>query len=117
MGGLPEVTTFKYDPVEIGSYTLLNSLISYEDDFESITMQLLEAGIEVEQIHKESSKGQFEMAIRYTEVMRSIDNYNIAKMTIQKHFEKKGIIVSFIPKPSADEMGNGAHSHLSLWKL
>lgn len=57
------------------------------------------------------------MAIRFTEVMRSIDNYNIAKLTLQKHFEKKGIIVSFIPKPTETEMGNGAHAHLSIWKI
>ena len=39
----------------------------------------------------------------------------IAKMVIRKHFEKKGLITSFIPKPN-EAMGTGAHAHLSLWK-
>lgn len=68
-------------------------------------------------MHKESSHGQFEISIKYDEVFRSIDNYHIARMTIQKHFEKKGLKVTYLPKIDKDQTGSGAHVHLSLWKV
>ena len=34
---------------------------------------------------------------------------------LSKHFQKKGILVNFLPKPN-DGVGSGAHVHLSLWK-
>ena len=34
---------------------------------------------------------------------------------LSKHFQKKGILVNFLPKPN-DGVGSGAHAHLSLWK-
>ena len=57
------------------------------------------------------------MSIKFDEVTRSIENYIIARMTLEKHFEKKGLIVSFVPKLSVSQLGNGAHVHLSLWKV
>jgi glutamine synthetase len=48
--------------------------------------------------------------------MKSIEHYTITKMVLQKHFEKKGLIVSFVPLTKLNTLGNGAHAHLSLWK-
>jgi glutamine synthetase len=49
-----------------------------------IAATLESAGIEVEQIHHEASQGQFELVLRYTEVVRTIENYLIARLVIQK---------------------------------
>lgn len=38
-------------------------------------------------------------------------------LVILKHFEKKGIIASFVPKMGPLILGNGGHVHLSLWKM
>ncbi|TNV78932.1 hypothetical protein FGO68_gene15654 [Halteria grandinella] len=106
-----------YVPIDSSGYACAKPLATWEDDLLAIEEQFASIGIEVEQIHHEASQGQFEFAIKYTEVVRTIENYLIARMVIQKQFEKKGIIVSFVPKMSSDAVGNGAHVHLSLWKI
>ena len=47
--------------------------------------------------------------------MRSIDNYYLAKEVIASYYDKKGYYACFLPKVFKD-CGNGAHTHMSLWK-
>ena len=56
------------------------------------------------------------MSLRYDEVMKSIDNYFITRLVLKKHFEKKGMLVSFLPLTREKDVGTGAHAHISLWK-
>lgn len=46
--------------------------------------------------------------------MKTLDDYYVAKEIIAQHFKKKGLIVTFIPKPFEKEAGNGAHVHISI---
>lgn len=64
----------KYEPIENGTYSTINALSLYEDDLLEINRQLKQAGIKVEQIHKEAGFSQLELCIRYDEVFRSLDN-------------------------------------------
>lgn len=48
-------------------------------------------------------------------MFRALENNLLVRTVLKKHFAKKGLIVGLIPKPSED-LGNGAHAHMSLWK-
>jgi glutamine synthetase len=50
-----------------------------EEDFLAISEQLEAAGIQLDKIHAESGEGQFELVIKYTEVMRQIENVLVAR--------------------------------------
>jgi glutamine synthetase len=55
------------------------------------------------------------MVLKYDDVMKALDNYILARLTISHHFRQKGLVVSFLPKLS-DDQGTGCHCHISIWK-
>lgn len=70
----------------------------------------------MEAAHKECGPGQYEIVLKFGEVLRTLDNYYLAKEIISQHFKKKGLTVTYIPKPFEEESGSGAHVHVSIWK-
>ena len=46
--------------------------------------------------------------------MKTLDDYFLAKEIITQHFRKKGLLVTYLPKPFDQETGSGAHVHMSL---
>ena len=94
------------------------SLLAHEEDFLAIIHQLSLAGVEVETIAKDTYlSGQFRLTLpKHEEVLKAIDDYYLVRMLLKKHFEKKGLIVSFLPT-TADMAGHvNAVVSLSLWK-
>jgi len=59
--------------------------------------------------------GQIELCINFDDVVKSLENIQVVRLLLMKHFQKRGLVASFIPKASED-LGTGAHAHLSLWK-
>lgn len=57
------------------------------------------------------------MTLKAKEITKSIEEYNIVKMVIQKHFNEKGIMASFVPKINESERGNNLNAHFTLWKI
>lgn len=56
--------------------------------------------------------------MNYDDPHKAIDNYHLARSIIKQVFErgysdKKKI--SFLPKITEEELGNGLHVHLSIW--
>ncbi len=72
-------------------------------------------GLTVEHYHPEGGPGQQELTIRHADTMRAADNQVIFRETVRGVASKHGILASFAPKPIADQPGNGAHIHFSLW--
>ena len=83
------------------------SLLTHEEDFLSIIHQLSLAGIEVETIAKDSNQpGQYRVLLpKHEDILKTIDDYYLVRMVLKKHFDKKGLIVSFLPT-SADMAGH-----------
>jgi glutamine synthetase len=104
------------DPVEANPESSLSSLVALIDDFDHLYANMKAHGINMEIAHKECGGGQFEVVLNYGDVMKTLDDYYLAKEIITQHFRKKGCLVTFIPKPFENECGNGAHVHISLWK-
>ena len=103
-------------PIDHGIDCNLSLLMNLVDDFHDLYMKLKDHDINIEAIHKECGFGQYEMVMNYGDLKKTLDDYYLSREIITQHFRKKGLIASFLPKPFANSMGNGAHIHLSLWK-
>ena len=66
--------------------------------------------------HHEVGRGQHEITIEAGKLPEKADEFYVAKYAMRKFFERKGLEVTFMPKPFTGEPGNGNHIHLSVWK-
>ncbi|WDL98601.1 glutamine synthetase family protein [Alicyclobacillus sp. ALC3] len=79
-------------------------------------MRALKAqGIQPEQYYPELGHGQHELSISPTDLLTAADNQVRYRETVRAVAKQHGMIASFAPKPFANEAGNGAHIHFSLW--
>ncbi|MDP9861908.1 MULTISPECIES: glutamine synthetase family protein [Streptosporangium] len=89
------------------------------DQAHDYTMRLVHAletqGLRVEHYHPELGHGQQELSIRHASAMRAADNQMIYRETVRGVASRMSLWASLAPKPLADQAGNGAHLHLSLW--
>ncbi len=74
-------------------------------------------GLQVEHYYPELGHGQQEMSIRHAPAVRAADNHVLYRETIRGVALRQGLWASLAPKPIADQAGNGAHLHASLWDL
>ncbi len=80
------------------------------------TVDALEAqGMSVEQAINEYGPGQQEISIRHTDALGAADNQLKFRDTVRGVALRHGLLASFAPKPYPEEIGSGAHVHLSLW--
>jgi glutamine synthetase len=80
------------------------------------TVDALEAqGLIVEAAINEYGPGQQEIAIRHTDALRAADQQMKFRDTVRGVALRHGLLASFAPKPYPDQIGSGAHVHLSLW--
>ncbi|KAJ1535225.1 hypothetical protein HK096_002872 [Nowakowskiella sp. JEL0078] len=73
-------------------------------------------GIEVLQFHSESANGQFEIALKFKDVLAAADELIFARQTIIQTARLHEVFATFAPKPLPFQAGNSNHVHLSLWK-
>ncbi|WP_308163966.1 glutamine synthetase family protein [Nonomuraea sediminis] len=83
------------------------------------TMKLIRAletmGLRVEHYHPELGPGQQELSVRHAPALRAADNHVLYRETVRGVAMRMSMWASLAPKPLADQAGNGAHLHLSLW--
>ncbi|MEV4469316.1 glutamine synthetase family protein [Nonomuraea salmonea] len=72
-------------------------------------------GLRVEHYHPELGPGQQELSIRHAPALRAADNHVLYRETVRGVALRMQMWASLAPKPLADQAGNGAHLHLSLW--
>ena len=77
---------------------------------------LVAQGVYPEQYYAELGPGQQELPVRYADALRAADNQITVRDTTRGVAARHGLLASFAPKPFADEAGNGAHIHFSLWR-
>lgn len=80
-----------------------------------IVSALKAQGIQPEQYYPELGHGQHELSISPTDPLTAADNQVRYRETVRAVAKRHGLVASFAPKPFADEAGNGAHIHFSLW--
>ena len=76
-----------------------------------------QCGIEVKYHHHEvGGSGQMEVEVELGDVRKLADDTMMAKYLIRNAAARKGMTATFLPKPIADEAGNGMHVHMQLRK-
>lgn len=83
---------------------------------EDVCETLHELGVGVEQMHKESGPGQYEVVLGHRSVMEAVDGLLFAREAIVAVAYRHQRRVSSLPKYMAGHAGNGCHVHLSLWR-
>jgi glutamine synthetase len=73
--------------------------------------------IQPEQYYPELGHGQYELSISPADLLTAADNQVRFRETVRSVAKKHGMVASFAPKPFADQAGNGAHIHFSLWNI
>jgi glutamine synthetase len=68
----------------------------------------------LEAVISEYSVGQYELTIRYRDLLRAADDAIIAKRLIRSAARRFGMEACFMAKPFGQESGSGMHLHLSL---
>ncbi|WP_052424203.1 glutamine synthetase family protein [Nonomuraea candida] len=90
------------------------------DTAHDYTIKLIRAletqGLRVEHYHPELGPGQQELSVRHAPALRAADNHVIYRETVRGVAMRMQMWASLAPKPLADQAGNGAHLHLSLWR-
>ncbi|KEH15956.1 type-1 glutamine synthetase 1 isoform X2 [Medicago truncatula] len=81
-----------------------------------VTSALHSMGIPVEQLHAEAGKGQFELVLGHMVCTKSADNLVYTRETVRAIARKHGLLATFVPKYTLDDLGSGCHVHLSLWQ-
>jgi len=102
-------------PLDYQAYCSSRSAEEQADLMEEIVVSIEKIGLKVEQFHKESAPGQFELVVRFAEVLQACDDVLMTRETIVGVCAKHGVIATFLPKYFSDAAGNATHVHLSLW--
>ncbi|MCD1260550.1 hypothetical protein B5M42_017245 [Paenibacillus athensensis] len=104
----------------------LDPIVDYDTDYDFVSTfghlnqwselkELLEASpISCEGLKCEAGKGQMEITLAYTDALTVADQVLVAKQIIKTFFAGRGLLASFMAKPSIDDASSGFHLHVSL---
>ena len=89
-----------------------------ENDPRGLTDEIWEAahhaGIPIESLNGEYDNGQFELTLRFDEAVKACDDAFLLRTMAREIAFKKGLLLSFLPKPVPDRGGSGLHINFSL---
>lgn len=81
---------------------------------EEIYETLASIGIHLEQIHAESSPGQFEFILPPDSPLSAVDTLIKTRQTITNVVEKHGLRATLYPRPHPMTAGTASHAHISI---
>ena len=83
----------------------------------NICLAMKEWGIDVKYHHPEvGGSGQMEVEVELGDMLKLADDTMSAKYVIKNEAVFEGATATFMPKPLAEEAGNGMHVHMLLFK-
>lgn len=82
--------------------------------FDMIYTGAEQLGLPLESVISEYAVGQYELTIRYRDLLRAADDVIMAKRLIRSAARRFGMEACFMAKPFGQEAGSGMHLHLSL---
>lgn len=82
--------------------------------FDAIYRAASHLNLPLESLISEYAVGQYELTIRYRDLLRAADDVIIAKRLIRSVARRFGFEACFMSKPFGREAGSGMHLHLSL---
>lgn len=100
-----------------GGYFPVAPYDQYGDLRDEMTLNLQEAGFEIERAHHEvGTGGQAEINYKFNSLLHAGDDMMLFKYIIKNTAAAAGKTVTFMPKPLYGDNGSGMHTHQSLWK-
>lgn len=100
----------------LGDYHMLQDTRA-ESFNADVRRYLKQSGVAVENSKGEYGLGQHELNVKYNEVLAMADNHTVYKQCLKEVAEQKGMSITFMAKPHADQSGSSCHIHMSLWDL
>lgn len=96
----------------------MESLIQYNDYIDRLFTELELRGVKVEKIHKEIAYGQFEIVLGHSDPLTATDHYLRAREALggKNRYYCTDQIHCILPKVDLNDLGNGCHVHISLWR-
>jgi glutamine synthetase len=70
--------------------------------------------IPIESMNGEYDNGQFELTLRFTDALKACDDAFLLKTMAREVTLKKGLLLTFLPKPIPDRGGSGLHVNFSF---
>lgn len=104
-------------PMDNGGYADIAPLDKGENIRRNICLALEQMGLLPERSYHEHGPGQNEVDFRYSEPLTAADNFLVFKTAVKAIASASGLYASFLPKPLANNSGNGLHVNLSLSKF
>jgi len=95
---------FDYAPLDKATISV-NRAIFYLQDL----------GINVEKVHHECARGQYEINFRYDSAFNTAVNFITYKLAVKTAVSENGLFASFMPKPIFGVPGSGSHTHQSIF--
>jgi glutamine synthetase len=71
-------------------------------------------GIPIESMNGEFDNGQFEFTLKFDTAIKACDNTFLMRSMAREIAFKKGLLLSFMPKPIPDRGGSGMHVNISF---
>ncbi|OIT26909.1 hypothetical protein A4A49_30463 [Nicotiana attenuata] len=104
----------EWAPFDRTSYCSTAAFDAASPVLEEVFASLQSLNIIVEQLHAEAGKGQYEIALKYTDCSRAADGLIFTREVIRAVARKHGLLATFVPKYKLDDIGSGSHVHISL---
>ncbi|HZO09697.1 MAG TPA: type I glutamate--ammonia ligase [Myxococcota bacterium] len=88
-----------------------------QDVRSEMVMAMQKIGIEIEAHHHEvATAGQVEIDMRFSTLVKMADQLMNYKYITKNVARRRGLTVTFMPKPLFEDNGSGMHCHQSIWK-
>jgi glutamine synthetase len=110
----------RFIPFDVPGHAPVYSSIGHDLTAEIMieTIAALETqGMVVEQAINEYGPGQQEISVGHTDALSAADNQVKFRDAVRGVASRHGLLASFAAKPFPDQIGSGAHVHLSLWDV
>ncbi|MDO4792246.1 MAG: glutamine synthetase family protein [Buchananella hordeovulneris] len=112
----PDHPTAPLAPIDNGGYFDHVPRAQHYDFRRRAILHLEQFGIPVEFSHHEGGPGQNEIDLRHADALTTADNIMSFQAVVSELALREGYLATFMPKPFADQPGNGMHMHLSLFE-
>jgi len=87
---------------------------AWEPFFQRLRNALDASGLDVEMSQGEWGLGQWEINLAYGDPVGMCDRHSIFKLAVKDVAAQAGMSATFMPKPTAGQVGSSCHVHLSL---
>ncbi|MCO5590867.1 hypothetical protein L7F22_044842 [Adiantum nelumboides] len=93
------------------SFPFLRAFTEAEGDAEQFAPHTLSF-----KLHAEAGSGQYEIALNYEPCLKAADDVLMLRETVKALVQRRGLLATFLPKVFPNDLGSGAHVHISLWE-